>query len=40
MVDSVKGTTRGQELMYFNDDDQMLVKGEKNALVVTHMKKK
>jgi len=40
MVDSMKGTTRGEELIYFNDDDQMLVKGEKNALVVTHMKKK
>jgi lipopolysaccharide export system protein LptA len=40
MVDSSKGTTRGEELTYFNDDDQMLVKGEKNALVVTHMKKK
>jgi lipopolysaccharide export system protein LptA len=40
MVDSLKGTTRGQELVYYNDDDRLLVKGEKNALVVTHMKKK
>jgi lipopolysaccharide export system protein LptA len=40
MVDSVKGTTVGEELTYFNDDDQMLVKGEKKALAVTHMKKK
>jgi lipopolysaccharide export system protein LptA len=40
MVDSGKGTTRGQELTYFNGDDRLLVKGEKNALVVTHMKKK
>jgi len=40
MVDSLKGTTRGQELVYFSDDDKLLVKGEKNALVVTHMKKK
>ena len=31
MVDSVKGTTVGEELTYFNDDDQMLVKGEKKA---------
>lgn len=40
MVDSVKGTTVGEELTYFNDDDEMLVKGEKKALAVTHMKKK
>ncbi len=40
MVDSLKGTTKGQELVYFSDDDKLLVKGEKNALVVTHMKKK
>jgi lipopolysaccharide export system protein LptA len=40
MVDSRRGTTRGNQLTYYSDDDRLFVEGEKKALVSTHMKKK
>jgi hypothetical protein len=40
MVDSYKGITRGHELTYYDDDDRLLVEGEKKTLAYTTMKKK
>ena len=40
MVDSYKGVTTGQELVYFNGDDHLIVDGQKAALAFTKMKKK
>ncbi len=40
MVDSVKGITKGHQLTYFDDDDRLIVEGEKKQLAYTEMKKK
>ncbi len=40
MVDSYKGVTRGRQLTYYNDDDHLIVEGEKKQLAYTQMKKK
>ncbi len=40
MVDSMKGTTRGRQLTYYDNDDRLVVEGEKKQLAYTQMKKK
>ena len=40
MVDSYKGITKGLELTYYDDDDRLIVEGEKKQLAYTTMKKK
>jgi lipopolysaccharide export system protein LptA len=40
MVDSVKGITKGRQLTYYDDDDRLVVEGEKKDLAFTQMKKK
>ena len=40
MVDSYKGVTKGRELVYYDDDDRLIVEGEKKTLAYTTMKKK
>lgn len=40
MVDSYKGITRGRQLTYYDDDDRLVVEGEKKQLAYTQMKKK
>lgn len=40
MVDSYKGITKGRELTYYDDDDRLIVEGEKKTLAYTTMKKK
>jgi lipopolysaccharide export system protein LptA len=37
LVDSVRGTTKGQELTYYVDDDKLIVNGEKKDLVTTRV---
>ncbi|MBV9405124.1 MAG: LPS export ABC transporter periplasmic protein LptC, partial [Acidobacteriaceae bacterium] len=40
MVDSYKGITKGRQLTYYDDDDRLIVEGEKKQLAFTQMKKK
>ncbi|MBV8689814.1 MAG: hypothetical protein JOZ59_06905, partial [Candidatus Eremiobacteraeota bacterium] len=40
MVDSIKGITKGHQLTYYDDDDRLVVEGEKKDLAYTQMKKK
>ncbi|MBV9082839.1 MAG: LPS export ABC transporter periplasmic protein LptC, partial [Acidobacteriaceae bacterium] len=40
MVDSYKGITKGRQLTYYDDDDRLVVEGEKKQLAYTQMKKK
>ena len=40
MVDSVKGTTKGRELVYYSGDDHLLVQGEDKSPAFTRMKKR
>jgi lipopolysaccharide export system protein LptA len=40
LVDSYKGVTKGRELTYYDDDDRLIVEGEKKQLAYTTMKKK
>ncbi len=40
MVDSVKGITRGRELVYFSGDDHLLVEGASKSPAFTQMKKR
>jgi lipopolysaccharide export system protein LptA len=40
MVDSYKGVTKGRQLTYYNDDDRLVVEGQKNELAYTKMRKK
>ncbi|MBV9301212.1 MAG: LPS export ABC transporter periplasmic protein LptC [Acidobacteriaceae bacterium] len=40
MVDSYKGVTKGRQLTYYDDDDRLVVEGEKKQLAYTQMKKK
>jgi lipopolysaccharide export system protein LptA len=40
VIDSYKGVTRGRELTYYEDEDRLLVDGEKKQLAYTRMKKK
>ncbi len=40
MVDSYKGVTKGRELTYYDNDDRLIVEGEKKQLAYTTMKKK
>ena len=40
MVDSYKGITKGRELTYYDDEDRLIVEGEKKQLAYTTMKKK
>ncbi len=40
MVDSIKGITKGRQLTYYDDDDRLVVEGEKKQLAYTQMKKK
>ncbi len=37
LVDSVRGTTKGEELTYYVDDDRLIVNGEKKDLVTTRV---
>jgi lipopolysaccharide export system protein LptA len=40
LVDSYKGITKGRQLTYFDDEDHMVVEGEKKQLAFTQMKRK
>jgi lipopolysaccharide export system protein LptA len=40
MHDTVKGTTKGRQLTYFNDDDHLIVEGGKGQVAVSQMRKK
>lgn len=40
MVDSVKGTTKGRELVYYSGDDHLLVEGANKSPAFTQMKKR
>lgn len=40
LVDSYKGVTKGRELTYYDDEDRLIVEGEKKQLAYTTMKKK
>jgi lipopolysaccharide export system protein LptA len=40
MHDSVKGMTKGRQLTYFNNDDHLIVEGEKGEVAVSQMRKK
>jgi lipopolysaccharide export system protein LptA len=40
MVDTVKGVTKGHQLTYYENDDRLIVEGEKKDLAFTQMKKK
>lgn len=40
LLDSYKGITKGRELTYYDDDDRLIVEGEKNHPAYTRMKKK
>lgn len=40
MVDSYKGITKGLQLTYYDDDDRLIVEGEKQQLAFTKMRKK
>jgi lipopolysaccharide export system protein LptA len=37
LTDSVRGTTKGEELTYYVDDDKLIVNGEKKDLVTTRV---
>lgn len=37
LVDSVRGSTKGEELTYYVDDDKLIVNGEKKDLVTTRV---
>jgi lipopolysaccharide export system protein LptA len=40
MVDSIKGITRGRELVYYSGEDHLLVEGANKSPAVTRMKKR
>jgi lipopolysaccharide export system protein LptA len=40
MVDSGKGDFTGDELIYYADDDRLIVNGSKDKPAVSHMKQK
>ncbi len=40
LLDSYKGVTKGLQLTYYDDDDRLVVDGEKKQLAYTKMKKK
>jgi lipopolysaccharide transport protein LptA len=40
MVDSTKGTIKGQQLTYFSGEDRLIVDGKKEQVAFTRMKKK
>jgi lipopolysaccharide export system protein LptA len=40
MVDSIKGITKGRELVYYSGDDHLVVEGAKKAPALTQMKKR
>jgi lipopolysaccharide export system protein LptA len=40
MIDSYKGITKGRQLTYYNNDDRLVVEGQKQQLAYTQMKKK
>ena len=40
MVDSYKGVTKGHQLTYYDDEDRLIVEGEKKQLAYTQMKKR
>jgi hypothetical protein len=40
MVDSIKGITRGRELVYYSGDDHLMVEGAAKTPAFTQMKKR
>ena len=40
MNDNVRGNTRGTELIYYSDDDKLLVKGSDGRPSISHIRKK
>ena len=39
MSDNVRGNTRGRELIYYSDDDKLLVKGADGKPAISHIRK-
>jgi lipopolysaccharide export system protein LptA len=40
MIDSLRGNTRGTELIYYSDDDRLLVNGSVARPAVSHLRRK